>query len=1248
MLKLLCLIDTDDRNYYFRHALRRLEQEFPAQVEGQCFSPMAVRMNPMEKERLLQAAQSCDFAFVYFHGGCNNLPDFHKLWQSITSHAPCFFVSSLPEEMGELVPVSGLKAEDYREMNAYFSRISEENTYELLHYAAWNLFGMGRKPKPWTEIPDSGLYVEEKTLSVKEEQAYLQQALETEKPVIGVLIHRSYIQSGNVSAINGMLRQLKQDGAFVLPVFSTLSADSEKEATGVRYSLEPFFRPQGKDILSTIVVTTGFSLTKMGFPKGPEGEFSSSIFEKWGVPVLQAMATRFTAEQYDQRPQGIDAMSLTSNVFQPEMDGQLITVPYALSEQVDCEGIGRKLWQPMEERIRHLSRLALNFAKLSRKKNSEKKIAILFHNMPGNHNIGRGAGLDTFQSVKNVLDRMKAEGYSVDRLYEDGQQLADCLLAGLTNDSQWISGEEAAKRAADRVDQKQMDWYERLSEKNQKNMQEYWGTFPGNVLIEKEQLLIPGIINGNIFIGLQPSRAFDQQAERLYHDAVFPPPYSYIAYYRWIEEQFGADAMIHVGTHGSVEWLPGKEIGLSGNCYPDICMGSLPNYYIYHMGITGEGIQAKRRSAACILDHLPPSMDDAGTYEKLSDVDKALSEYYAAKKTGPAQVPVLQKRLFSLAQEANLTEDLKLSEEQFLSDPEEHIKKLHHWVEELKNSAVTDGLHIYGQVPETNTLYENMLRMLLRVKNGSIPALNDAVLRAMGYDAEQIKDHPDADINGQTASAVYERAVILAKELVHQLAEQKYESAAIDRVVELEELSADRLPLKEVLHYLCEFVKPRLDRTTDEMENLIRGLNGSFVEPGLGGNPTRGNAALLPTGRNFYAGDPSEIPSVGAWEIGQKLAKQSLAHYLQERGEYPESIAMVVWSGNVIKTCGEDFGEIFSLMGVRPVYLGSTSKVIGVEPIPLEELGHPRIDVTLRVSGLFRDMYPNLIQRMDEAVTCVAMLDEKEEDNFIRKHINEDVRALIDDGLPPNEAAEQAQLRVFGCPSGGYGAGVANLISNRNWKDYKDLASVYETWSGNAYGRGYHGAAMQKLFKKRLSTVGMTIKNESTVEVDMLSSDDFFSYHGGLVACVKANSGQTPISLTGHSDDPERPLVRDTAKETARIMRSRVLNPKWLEGLKRHGFKGAQEVSKAMDSFFGWDASAEVAEDWMYEQVAQNFLLDSDTRQWMEQANAAAVYNVAAKLLEASQRGMWKAKANTLDQLQSIFLNTEGLLEEGK
>lgn len=1248
MLKFLCLIDTDDRNYYFRRALSRLREEYPGEIDGECFSPGAVRMDPTLRQRLMASAETCDFAVVYFHGGCGNFPGFPELWTAITSHSPCFFASSMPEEIGELAPTSGVETHVYQDMNDYFSRATEENCLNMLLYAANRFFSVGQSAKPFAEIPAAGLFVGGKQLNAEEERQYLSAAGETNKPVVGLMIHRSYVQSGNTLAVEALIRRMEEKGLFVVPVFSTLSADAGDPQSGARYELNRYFCPEGQNILDGIVVTTGFSLTHIGWPDGGEGAFRWSAFEMWDAPVIQAMTTHYTAEQYGRVPQGIDAMSLASNVFQPEMDGQIISVPYAVSEPSVFNGVDRRMWEPIPDRVDHIAEMAKNFAALRCKKNSEKKIAILFHCMPGDQNIGRGAGLDTFASVQKLLVRLKAEGYGVDTLYKDGQELAESLLRALTNDPDWISEEEMSARAAAKVpfeDTKR--WYDGLSGKTRDQLKDYWGEVPGTVLIRNGDMLIPGLLNGSVFIGLQPSRAFGEQAERLYHDAVFPPPYSYVGYYRWIREDLGADAVIHVGTHGSVEWLPGKEVGLSSGCWPDICLGSLPNLYIYHMGITGEGIQAKRRSAAVILDHLPPSMDDAGAYDRLADVDAAISEYYAAKRTAVSQVGTLQERVFRLAEEAQLTVDLGLDRESFEAEPEACIEKLHLWMEELKNSAVTDGLHIFGDAPEKGKLFNNMLRMLVRVRNGDVPALNDSVLAAMGYDPETVKDQPGGEIGGRLTSEIYSEAVEHAKVAVETLAEADFAPAAADAVAAWDDWSGDTAPLFRVLRFICETVTPRVEATTDEMENIIRGLSGRFVPPGQGGNPTRGNALLLPTGRNFYAGDPSEIPSVGAWEIGKKLAARSLEQYLEERGEYPESIAMVIWSGNVLKTSGEDFGEIFSLMGVEPVYLGATSKVIGVRAIPIDEVGHPRIDVTLRISGLFRDMYPNLIELMDEAVSCVAALDEPPEMNYIRKHIEEDVAALLENGGDPREAMENAQVRVFGCPAGGYGAGVANLIGNRNWKDFRDLAAVYETWSGNGYGRGHHGEGMQKMFKRRMSSVAMTIKNESTVEIDMLSSDDFFSYHAGLVACVRANAGKTPMVLTGHSDDPDRPLVRSAARETARIVRSRMLNPKWLEGLKRHGFKGAQEVSKTLDSLFGWDAGAEVAEDWMYKGIADTFLLERETREWMQEVNAPALYHVTSKLLEANQRGMWKADEKTLSQLGGILLKTEGLLEEG-
>ncbi len=1248
--KLLCLIETDDRNYYFRKALDRLSSEYPGEITGECFSTGEVRMKKEKYASLMEAADTCDFAVLYFHGGCANLPDFPGFWKRIISHAPCFMVSTMTEEISELMPESGLEPEEYRTLDDYFSRPCEENCYQMLLRIA-NRFGAGQTAELYQEIPSAGIYLDGRILDTAEEAAYLKEARTSELPVVGVLIHRNSVQSGNLKGVDALKAELIRQGAFPLIVFSSISPESDKEETGAGYALEKYFRPDGKVLVSCILAATGFSISHASYPEGTERDFRSSIFEKWNVPVIHASSTRLNKEQYASGPQGIDGMSLGSQVFQPEMDGQVISVPFVLNEETECEGISRRMWEPEGERIAHLVRLAVKFSALSRKENRDKKVAILFHNVPGNHNIGRGSGLDTFASVRKLLVRMKEEGYLLDTVYENPQDLADSMLRALTNDLRWISGTEALKRSADLVTLEEMEaWFDRLAEKNREQLEEFWGTFPGNVMIEEEKLLIPGIINGNLFIGLQPSRAFDDQADRLYHDAVFPPPYSYIGYYRWIEEVFQADAIIHVGTHGTVEWLPGKETGLSSSCYPDICLGTLPNFYIYHMGILGEGTQAKRRSAAVILDHLPPSMDDAGVYDRLADLDEAMKEYMAAKQAKTGQVPVLQQRIFKLAEEANLTTDLKLTRESYDAAAEESIEKLHLWMEDLKNSVVTDGLHIFGEAPQEGKLYENMMRMLVRVRNGKVAALNDGVLSAEGYDAEQIKESPGRIIDGRPASVIYEEAVEKAKELLHTLAESGYAEETVEELVQAAHFPAggNRIPLKETLKYLCETVRPALDHTKDEIENMITGLSGGFVEPGHGGNPTRGNVALLPSGRNFHSGDPSEIPSVGAWEIGQKLAARSLEHYMKERGEYPESIAIVIWSGNVIKSSGEDFGEIFALMGVRPVYLGNTSQVIGVEAIPLTELGRPRIDVTLRISGLFRDMYPNLIELMDAAVSCVADLDESEEQNYIRKHIHEDMLKLLEEGLDENTALDQAYVRVYGCPAGGYGTGIAELITTKNWKDYKDLANVYETWSGNGYGRGYHGKGMQKMFRRRLASVGMTIKNEITVEIDMLSCDDHFSYHGGLVACVKANTGKIPISLTGHSDDPDKPYVRDTARETARIIRSRMLNPKWLEGLMRHGFKGAQEISKTMDYFFGWDATAEVGEDWMYEQIAQNFLFDAKTREWIEQVNAGVVYDVAEKLLEAEQRGMWKADEETRKQVQNIFLRTEGMLEDGK
>lgn len=1243
MIRFLCLIATEDRLWNIKRAFRHLAQTHPGLVEGCCYSVWDLSAHPENIPLLLQDAQSCDFGIVYFHGGAQTLPDFPTVWRTLSDKMPLYFESSLPEEIAELLPQSGLTEGEYQNIRQYF-RLADTSNFSamLLHIAAAHFGADCIVPAPAAPV-EEGFYQPSGILDEEACCALRRRAAESGQCVVGLILHQSQIMNGNTRHMDAILTELKAQNVITLPLFTRMAND-EDEKRGIRHAMERYFTWNGKKLPDVILVLTGFSLTHMG----GEGDtkMAESLFAAWHVPTIQVMTTRFSAEDYEALPQGIDSMSLSTTIFQPELDGQIISVPCAVQATVWEDGVERKVFLPIVDRVKRVSKLAVNWANLRRMPQAEKKIAILFNTMPGNAKIGCAEGLDTFESVHQMILRLQKEGVSTARSFQNGQDIAQQLTAGLTNELRWISEDVMAEKAAAVIEPSIWhSWFDTAGNKVSAQLKATWGRAPGEVMVQGETLLIPGLLNGNIFIGLQPSRAFGERAAALYHSTDSTPPYSYIAYYRWLEECFGANVVYHIGTHGSLEWLPGKEVGLSRDCYPDLCLGSIPHLYPYHIGVTGEGMQAKRRSWAVILDHMPPSLDEAEAYEGLAVIDEALKEYHQARQLRKAQVPQLAQRIFTLAAQANLLKDLRLNEESFSTDPDGTIEAIHLWMGELKHSVVKDGLHIFGKVPE-GTLYDNLLRTLVRVRNGAIPSLNDSVLCAMGYDAEAVKAHPTDDFAGISGLAVYDEAIASARRLVAALAENAYHPDAIDAAVAAQSFTGNTTGLKRVLRFLCETVTDKLNHVTDEMDNLIAGTNGGFVPPALGGNPTRGNVAILPTGRNFYASDPAQIPSRTAWEIGGTLAQQMLKQYAQTEEGYPESIAMVIWAGNTLKTCGEDFAECLHLMGVRPVYLGESTRVIGVEPIPLAELGRPRLDVTLRISGLFRDMYPNLIRLMDEAVTCVAALDESEEVNYIKKHIREDMEAFTAEGISQEQARDQSYIRVYGCAPGCYGTAVAKIIDSRAWNDFRDLAQVFETWSSYGYRGNEHGVQHSETFRRRMATVRVTIKNESTAEYDMLDSDDFYGYHGGLVACVKAHSGNTPLSVTGHTDDPDHPVTRDLARETARIVRSRILNPKWLEGLQRHGFKGAQEIAAALDSLFGWDATAAVAEDWMYQSIAEKFLFDDATRQWMEEANRWAVHAVSERLLEAHQRGMWQTDSKTLQHLRSIYMSAEGTIEE--
>ncbi|MFA6372200.1 MAG: cobaltochelatase subunit CobN, partial [Methanothrix sp.] len=481
--------------------------------------------------------------------------------------------------------------------------------------------------------------------------------------------------------------------------------------------------------------------------------------------------------------------------------------------------------------------------------------------------------------------------------------------------------------------------------------------------------------------------------------------------------------------------------------------------------------------------------------------------------------------------------------------------------------------------------------------------------------------------------------------LIEELHRINFDRSEIE-TVQLKILGKKSWEVEQVLSYICESLVPRLEETTQELDSILKAASGGYVPPGPSGAPTRGMADILPTGRNFYSLDPRAIPTRAAWKVGILQAQSLLERYILDEGKYPENIGIILWSTNTMRTYGDEVAEILYLMGVRPVWEDRSGRIDGLELISLQELGRPRIDVTVRISGIFRDSFPNIVELMDEAVQMVAGLKESPEENHLAHHVDLRMKEKIKEGICEEKAREEAGYRIFGSRPGTYGAGVSAAVESKSWKDCHDLAEVYVVWGGYAYGRKSFGATVSEEFKRRLGSLDLTVKNEDTREIDMLDGDDFYSFHGGMIAAVKSIKGDLPRSYCGDSSDPERVKTRSTVEETKHIFRTRILNPKWIESMLAHGYKGAADFSRAVDISFGWDATAEVLEDWMYEELANKYALDKEMQEWLKNVNPHALQNITERLLEAVQRGMWQASDEMKEELRNVYLEIEGWIEE--
>ena len=1128
----------------------------------------------------------------------------------------------------------------WQELNRYHRFGGVDNLLQMLIALHNHRFAADLACRPPVALPFDGIYHPDHA-DVLDPAAY-RSSLDPGKPTIGIWFYQNFWATGNCAHIDALIREIESQGANVLCVFHMRFADRLLGNSGPREVIDRYFLDGGKPLIDVLISPVMFSLRMTAAD-------NDDLLQRLNVPVLQAMTTGQEHDQWRDSPQGLTNVDITIGVAQPEMDGVIVGVPVASKQTTGFDplsGSAINTYVPIAERVATLTRMALNWARLRRLANRDKKIAIVFHHYPPrNDRIGCASGLDSFASVKLLIDGLIERGYAVDHPYADGEQLAAELLGRLTADRRWLLPEQMAARAEAWIDAgTAAAWQRELPQAVRDKQVAEWGPAPGRLFVYDNRLFFPGLVNGHLFLTIQPPRGFFEDLDKLHHNLDLAPPHPYVAQYRWIKDSFGADAVLHIGKHGSLEWLPGKAVGLSESCWPYLALRELPNIYPYIINDPGEGTQAKRRANACIVDHLPPPLTNADLDAELALLAELLQEYQAAQTQDQGKLPLLRTMIWETAVQTELDKDLGLQPADSSEGFAAVIERLHDYLGEIADTAIADGLHVLGRPPHGAQLVET-LAQLTRLDSGVAPSLRDAVIEALGYDPVQVKKNRGRTIaagNPLTGAQIAAKAHRCCLDLLREVVEGH---DTIENVVQ-RVLHTPQPRVDQVLRQVRDDLLPRLLLASEEQDACLNGLEGRFVPPGPSGAPSRGQAEILPTGRNFYSVDPGKLPTPAAWQVGWRLAEALLARCLEEEKRYPASVGIVLWASPTMRSKGDDVAQILALMGLRPVWQEGSGNVRGLEVIPLAELRRPRIDVVPRISGIFRDAFPVLVDLLDQGVEMIAALHESTDDNFLRRHVLRDEQHWRDRGLDPQQARRQATFRIFSAPPGSYGTGVAELVEAKAWKEANDLGEMYIRWSSHAYGRGIFGEAAGESFRRVLGRMEATVKNEDSREKDMMSCTDFYSHHGGLIAAARSVRGRAPLSLAGDSGDPEQVAVRTPLEEARHIFRARLLNPKWIEGLQRHGYKGAGDLSKAMDIILGWDATAGVVDDWMYRRFAERVPLNPTIQAWMRQVNPYALFNIVDKLLEAAARSLWQVDQATLDRLRQVYLEVEGEIEE--
>ncbi|MFB3764478.1 MAG: cobaltochelatase subunit CobN, partial [Methanotrichaceae archaeon] len=1166
--------------------------------------------NSSELEKCLESLKKAQLVLVH----PSSDPCWDKIFPAMDPVTPVVSFGRDPSHWA----ASNVSMEITGMVNEYILFGGPENYKNMLEYACQKILGMDYDPVPPKELLWQGLYHPRADEAFPTLEEYLKWYGPIDRPTVGITFSRTYWANRDLALVDAVIAELEKEFA-VLPVFCFSMGDRDLGAWSSGEVAERIFMGRVDAIINLQPVFRARSV-----------EDSAELLKKLDIPVFHPLLVYHkTEDEWLKDIRGLSSSEVGWSVAMPEFEGVIEPLILGVTEKLESDGALVEKHVPLPERTSKVCRRISKWIALKRKPVSERKVAFILHNNPCvsvEASVGGGAHLDTLESVARIMNRMAQAEYSLENIPQNGKELIETIMGRKAiSEFRWTSIEEIVAKGgvlAYLTKEKYEQWFMNLSPEVRSRVSDAWGNPPGEekngipaAMLYQGKIVITGVRYGSALICTQPKRGCagarcDGQVCKILHDPEVPPTHQYIATYRYIEKVFGADVIVHVGTHGNLEFLPGKSVGLSGDCYPDIGIGDIPHLYIYNSDNPPEGTIAKRRSYATLVDHMQAVMMDSDLYGELKELEERIAEYHRAKISDGGRAHALEHIIMGLLENSNMAKEMKLEKLTALGTSFEQIlQRAHDKISQLYNTQIPDGMHIFDVLPEGERRKE-MVRSILR------PEFRKTAAELLDKEVTtKMEDLQELDL--------------LSKELVSAMMKSDENDGsgqlALAKLLDSKGLkeNGSLRTLQGRVDELCMRIE-----ASSEMESLLHGFSGGYIEPGPSGLITKGKIEVLPTGRNFYSLDPEAVPTEAVWMVGRRLAESLIEKYQKEQGRLPENVAMFWMAGDVMYADGEQMAQIFHLIGVKPKWKGA--KLNGYQIVPLDELGRPRIDLTIRVSGITRDCFYNCIETVDQAIKEVSRLNEPPEMNYLKKHD-------FENGPSP---------RIFASKPGTYGNGVNLAVYASAWKKDKDLSDVFIYWNGYAYGKGFFGEESQERFVKQLKSVDVTFNKTTTDEKDLFGCCCYFGNHGGLTIAAREVSGHKVDAYYGDTRDADHVEVRTLADEVRRVVRTKLLNPKWIEGMKRHGYKGAGDISKRVGRVYGWETTTQEVDDWIFDDIAKAFIMDEENRKFFEENNPWAMEEMARRLIEAEQRGLWKADPEVLNALKSTYLEIEGWMEE--